>query len=569
MTLGSGETVGGVPSGPWRIRDGAPLPSHSGSVPAFLHQYLRMSSVRSFVRTHARSVVGGGLLILALGAYLIDWSDPPSLILFLGTLHPVVVHLPIGFLLLAALLEGLHRYDDRYAFVKPTISLVLALGALTAVAAAGAGWFLSLTGGYEGTTIWWHQWLGVGVAIGGVAAWGLERLARSETAALPRAESGYLAVLVVTVAALGVTGHLGGTLTHGSGFLTQYLPASVRAWTGGPAAARAGDLPVPIDSAVVYRDLIRPIFRDRCVECHGPNKREGDLRLDGPEHLEEGGESGPAVTPGEPEQSELLRRVTLPLYHDDVMPPEDHEPLSVERVELLRWWIANGASFEATVAELRGESTPPPVKTVLTRLSRPREEIKTGIYAEEVSPPDSSAIDELADAPFRIRKVARDEPFLQIEVRPVVDTVDAALLRRLEGLAPQIAWLDLSGTAVPASALEVVGTFPHLTRLYLRGASIEATGLPALADNTFLTYLNLVGADVSDDGLAHLASVSSLETLYLWQTAVSDAAVDSLRAQLSGLDVNRGATLVVHDSTRTDTVRTDTAGATRAVREGS
>lgn len=509
------------------------------------------------------------MLVLALGAYLIDWSNPPSFILFLGTLHPVVVHLPIGFLILAAILEGLCRYDDRFAFVEPTISVVLALGALSAVGAAGAGWFLSLSGGYEGGLVWWHQWLGVGVAIGGLAAWGLERLARSGSASPSFAELGYVAVLVVTVGALGVTGHLGGTLTHGSGFLTQYLPASVRAWTGEPAGGRMQDLPVPIDSAVVYRDLIRPIFRDRCVECHGPNKTKGDLRLDAPKHVEAGGESGPALKPGTPGQSEIIKRVTLPLYHDDVMPPEGHEPLSVERVELLRWWVIHGASFEATVGEMREESTPRPVKTVLTRLSLPRDEIETGIYAEEVAPPDSSLIDELAALPFRIRKVAQDEPFLQVEVRSSVDTVDAALLGQMEGLAPQVAWLDLSGTAVPASALEVVGTFPHLTRLYLRGATVEAAGLRALADNTFLTYLNLVGADVSDDGLAHLALVNSLKTLYLWQTAVSDAAVDSLRAQLPGLDVNRGATLVVHDSTRTDTVRTDTTGGRRAALEGS
>lgn len=526
-----------------------------------------MSSLRSLVPPRARSLIVGGFLLLTLGAYLVDWSNPPSFFLFLGTLHPLVVHLPIGFLILAAILEGLCRYDDRFSFVEPTISLVLALGALSAVASAGAGWFLALSGEYEGRLVWWHQWLGVGVAVGSLAAWILERLARAE-AALPSAETGYVVVLVVTVGTLGVTGHLGGTLTHGSGFLTQHLPASAQSWMGG-SPARAQEVPVPVDSALVYGNLVRPILQDRCVECHGPNKTEGDLRLDTRQHIEEGGESGPALEPGAPSQSELLKRVTLPLYHDDVMPPEDHDPLSVERVELLRWWIANGASFDATVAELKEEPPPPPVQTVLTRLSRPRDEIETGIYAEEVASPDSSVLDELAAAPVRIRKVAQDEPFLQVEVRPSIDTVDAALLRQLEGLAPQVAWLDLSGTVVPASALEVVGTFPHLTRLYLRRATIEEAGLQALENSSFLTYLNLVDSNVSDEGLARLASVSSLGTLYLWRTAVTDAGVDSLQARSSGLAVNRGATLVVHDSVRTDTVRTDTVGNRRAPPKGS
>jgi len=528
-----------------------------------------MSRLRSFVRTNARSLVGGGVLVLALGAYLIDWSSPPPFILFLGTLHPVVVHLPIGLLILGAILEGLCRYSGRFAFVEPTISIVLALGALSAVITAAAGWFLSLSGGYEGSIVSWHQWLGVAVSIGSVAAWFLERWVRAESTSVPFAETGYVVVLLGTVGMLTVTGHLGGTLTHGSGFLTQHLPSSVQAWVGGDGGARRADIPAPVDSALVYRDLVRPIFQDRCVECHGPNKTEGDLRLDGPEHIEDGGESGPAVTSGEPEESELLKRVTLPLYHDDVMPPENHEPLSVERVELLRWWIANGASFEATVAEMREEPPPPPVQTVLARLSRPRGEIETGIYAEEVSPPDSSVLDELATAPLRIQKVASDEPFLQVEVTAAVDTVGAALLRRLEGVAPQVAWLDLSGTVVPASALEVVGTFPHLTRLYLREATVEEAGLRALETNTFLKYLNLVGTNASDEGLAHLASVESLETLYLWRTQATDVGVDSLRARVSGVDVNRGATLIVHDSTWTDTVQTDTVGGPRAALDGS
>jgi hypothetical protein len=156
--------------------------------------------------------------------------------------------------------------------------------------------------------------------------------------------------------------------------------------------------------------------------------------------------------------------------------------------------------------------------------------------------------------------VASGEPFLQVEVRSAVDTVDAALLNPLEGVAEQVAWLDLSGTVVTASALEVAGTFPHLTRLALRGATLDEAGLRALENNPFLAYLNLVESNVSDDGLRHLAAVNSLQALYLWQSRVTDAGVDSLKARIPRLDVNRGATLVVHDSTRTDTVRTVALG---------
>jgi uncharacterized membrane protein/mono/diheme cytochrome c family protein len=519
-----------------------------------------MSRLQTFWRSYRRLIAVGALLVTALVAYAIDWSQPPRLILFLGSLHPVVVHFPVALLLLAALLEGLARYHDRFAFVKPTISIVLALGALGAAASAGAGWFLSLTGGYEGGLVSWHQWLGIGVAVGGAGAWWLERAARKAPPSVPFAEAGYVAVLSVTVVLLVVTGHLGGSLTHGSGFLTQHLPAPIQRVLGGPGAAPRSGALVPIDSALVYQDLVHPILQTRCVECHGPNKAKGELRLDGPAHIRAGGEGGAVFQPGDPEQSELIRRVTLPLYHDDVMPPDGHPPLSVEHVELLRWWIAHEASFETKVADIEEETTPTSVQTVLARLARPRDEIRTGIYAEDVAPPDSSVLDDLARSPLRIRRVASGEPFLQVEVRSAVDTVDAALLNPLEGVAEQVAWLDLSGTVVTASALEVAGTFPHLTRLALRGATLDEAGLRALENNPFLAYLNLVESNVSDDGLRHLAAVNSLQALYLWQSRVTDAGVDSLKARIPRLDVNRGATLVVHDSTRTDTVRTVALG---------
>lgn len=518
-----------------------------------------MSSRRSLLRTNRRLVAAGIVLMLALSAYLIDWSQPPGIIFLLGSLHPVVVHFPVGLLILAVVLEGLFRYNPRFSFVKPTIPIVLGLGALGAVVSAGAGWMLAVTGEYGGGLVEWHQWLGIGVAVGGVSAWLLEREARKASPLIPRAEAGYIAMLSLTAVLLVVTGHLGGSLTHGSGFVTQHLPAPIRTLVGGLGAARSADVPVPVDSALVYQDLVHPILQDRCVECHGPSKTEGELRLDSPDYIRAGGEGGAVVQPGEPEQSELIERVTLPLYHDDLMPPEGHAPLSVEHVELLRWWIANGASFEARVADMEEDRTPPSVQTVLTRLSRPRDEIRTGIYAEEVAPPDSSVLEDLARSPLRIRRIASDDPFLQVEVRAPVDTVDAALLNQLADVAPQVAWLDLSGNTVLAPALQVMGTFPHLTRLDLRGATIEEAGLQALERCTFLEYLNLVDSNVSDAGLARLASVKSLKTLYLWRTAVTDAGVDRLAARLKGLNVNRGATLVVHDSTRTDTIRTAAA----------
>src|SRR5689334_12919255 len=93
-----------------------------------------------------------------------------------------------------------------------------------------------------------------------------------------------------------------------------------------------------------YDRDVRPILADRCFTCHGPDakKRQADLRLDQRESA-----LALAIVPGEPDESELVRRIT---HHDagERMPPASSgkRPLSDAEKELLRQWIADGAVYE-------------------------------------------------------------------------------------------------------------------------------------------------------------------------------------------------------------------------------
>ncbi|MDA1178363.1 MAG: DUF1553 domain-containing protein [Planctomycetota bacterium] len=95
---------------------------------------------------------------------------------------------------------------------------------------------------------------------------------------------------------------------------------------------------------VNYLQQIKPLLASRCYACHGSLKEKSGLRLDTAKSMKQGGESGPAIVPGDADASEVIRRTTT----DDIserMPPEgEGEPLTVQEVELLRLWIANGAS---------------------------------------------------------------------------------------------------------------------------------------------------------------------------------------------------------------------------------
>ncbi|MCS7465931.1 PSD1 and planctomycete cytochrome C domain-containing protein [Stieleria sp. ICT_E10.1] len=95
--------------------------------------------------------------------------------------------------------------------------------------------------------------------------------------------------------------------------------------------------------SVDFAKDVYPILQRSCFECHGSEKQEAGLRLDRRHDLLESG----SVEPGNPQESELLRRVILPRGHDEIMPAIG-DPLSASQVDALRRWIAAGAVWPET-----------------------------------------------------------------------------------------------------------------------------------------------------------------------------------------------------------------------------
>lgn len=96
----------------------------------------------------------------------------------------------------------------------------------------------------------------------------------------------------------------------------------------------------PAAESIDFAKDVYPILQRSCFECHGAEKQEADLRLDRRIDLLNSG----SVEPGEPDESELLRRVMLPQGHDELMPAIG-EPLPAKQVAMLRHWITLGAEW--------------------------------------------------------------------------------------------------------------------------------------------------------------------------------------------------------------------------------
>ncbi|MCY7360362.1 MAG: ribonuclease inhibitor, partial [Rudanella sp.] len=284
--------------------------------------------------------------------FLLAPALPSDWILFFGHFHPLIVHLPIGFLLIAGVLE-VGRRLGKINMSDSTISVILFWSAVSATVACVFGYLLSLGGGYDAEILEEHQWQGIGVAAFAWVAWVMKSDRFGDR--IPLSSLLYAPALVLSIVLLMIAGHHGGSLTHGSDYLTQYTPEPFRTLAGIPPRKETEVAIKPIadvNQALVYEQVVNPILQARCVQCHNAEKSKGDLRFDTAEMLKKGGEDGPVFVAGKGLESQIVKRCLLPLEDDDHMPPKGKTQLTESQVSILTWWIDQGASFDKKVSDL-------------------------------------------------------------------------------------------------------------------------------------------------------------------------------------------------------------------------
>jgi len=99
------------------------------------------------------------------------------------------------------------------------------------------------------------------------------------------------------------------------------------------------------------------VLSTHCERCHGALKQKGGLQIIPLDQLFTGSEEYWVVQRGDPESSELFRRITLASSHDDIMPPEG-EPLNASEIEVIETWIRSGASTDVQSAGRQNRMRP-------------------------------------------------------------------------------------------------------------------------------------------------------------------------------------------------------------------
>jgi uncharacterized membrane protein len=440
---------------------------------------------------------------------------------FIGHFHPVLVHLPIGILMISIVFYFLSQ-KEKYKSIYPAIGVSLFLGMISAVVSCISGFLLSQTGDYDNQLAFNHQWLGIGTALLSILAYYFYKK-----------EKLFLKWIMLLLALLIIiTGHLGGSLTHGSGYLTSSLFNST-------AASNTTIKPLAnAQEAVLYSGIIQPILQAKCYNCHGPNKQKGKLRLDEQNFILKGGKDGAVIVAGNADESELIKRILLPKEDEDHMPPKEKSQLSQHDIDLIHWWVSGGAGFDKKVKDLTQPEKIKPALLALQSVATKEENKISDIPVKTVKKADEAAIQKLKALGVVVIPVAQNSNYLSANFITAIFTDKD--LQLLEPLKEQLIWLKLGNTKISDTGLITVSKLSNLAKLYLENTSITDKGIEALNSLSQLQYLNITNTKISAEGLMGLKNLKSLQQLFTYKTAVSVADYANLKEIFPAVQIDTG-----------------------------
>lgn len=471
---------------------------------------------------------------------------PPDFLLPFGPFHVVVQHLPIGLLFGVWVLECFARKTGK-GINAPLAWLHTALLLATAATIA-LGIAYQSQGGYGSEIDKHRQWgllFGAGLLASHLLFW-LDTIVRH---GLTRVF--YILTLTLTTVALVVSGHLGGELIHGKGFLlkpfekaaeqtVQPAPEKPPSPRENPAPAKSIDtvLPAPpkntleiqapaekarrpasqadAPDTVALFHAARTVFERNCFACHGSTRKKGGYRLDTRQALFTPGKSDIApILAGNPNQSHIIQRMTLPREHDEAMPPIEKDPVPASDIEAVRAWILAGAYWPTDV-EIRAA-------------------------ADSFKDHGNAATDQLLAAisatGVKAEYNAWGDDSVRIDLAVVHPGQLNSALEALRQFGPELVWLDTSNLELPDSFFEDLAGYASLQRLHLDGTNVTDDRLRHIGLLKQLQYLNLHNTRITDQSLRPIQYLPALRKLYLGATDVSEQAIDALRQARPGLQI--------------------------------
>jgi len=425
---------------------------------------------------------------------------------FFGRFHPLLIHLPIGFILLSLLLEFI-RYNDQ-SNRKKILSFVWFLSFISAALSAFMGWLLAQNGHYTDSQLSLHQWTGILLVLFTGMGWVFNLPKFIFPSVLHRMNKVIILFLLIFV------GHFGGSLTHGPSYLYDYAPTSIKTFLEKPYQSLSY-IDAPLDSVMVYEDLIQPIFDSKCMACHNDKIKRGGLSMNSYSSLIKGGKSGAAIVSKNLDKSLIFNRITRSQKEEKFMPPSG-VPITYEEIQLVEWWIRGGAEANLALGRLQPNQV---IQQLLLKRFSVDTRVKPWYETVQLEPLPESAYLAIENAGFSWRKLSDDNSLLDLRFQG--NEFSDKAIAALDEYAPYITWLNLSDSKLRGSQLKVLAKMLNLTRLGLQKNPLVSKDLNFLNSLEHLSVLNLHSTRVNNSIFEVVKRFPVLEKLFLWNTRVT------------------------------------------------
>ena len=434
-----------------------------------------------------------------------------------GRMHTLLLHFPIVVLIISVVL-GLLRFSATYnsnTIFEKLLTNFLLLGAILAGITVIMGLFLSREGGYLGDALFWHKWMGAGIfLLSSAMYWLRNKVWYKKTLAWCL---GSVMVIIIII-----TGHFGGVLTHGENFIIQPILSNIK------------EPLVPIDKAIVFDHLVKPIFDKKCASCHNLNKQKGELSFADTLSILKGGKNGKLYVSGDPQASLLFQRIHLPLEDEKHMPPSSKPQLSLDEINLLGYWIKNKASFTQKVTALPPNDS---LKVLAYKLLKGPAAIDE---TYDFNAADENKITNLNTDYRTIRPIANGSPGLDVRIFNK-EAYSLGQLEELNEIKEQVISLSLAKLPVKNEDLKKVVIFNNLRKLDVNFTEVTTKGLAVLSSLKYLQSLSLSGTKVSFSGLSEIiATLKNIKIITLWNTSLSASEIALLKKSFKNINFIQG-----------------------------
>ena len=441
---------------------------------------------------------------------------------FLGHLHPVFVHLPIGFLALAYVIQYLFKSNTEKSRL---IDFVLVAGIVSSLLAAFFGWMLSLSGGYEENLLDWHRYTAIAVCVVSIALLAYKKYKKEEYRT-PFYHAGFHLMML----ALLLAGHFGGEMTHGEGYL---FSAAIDTETGVVVEKQKMEKLTAASTVSVYDGIVEPVLAQKCMQCHNEKKKKGDFQMHTLEALMKGGKNGKAIVAGDLDHSEFIRRILLDKGDEKHMPPKGKSQLTQPEIDLLSWWVLHGVSTSQSVKEVSTNDT---IRKFLLDAGK---QTSAPAALDTIASADSASIEALKKINVAVVPLATGTHFLELNMVnvPSFGDKDAPLLQKI---APQVMWLVLADTKITDAGMEPLKSCSSITRLNIKNTAITNASISLIGQFKKLEYLNIVGTKIDDAGLLGLTPSTTLKKIYCWQSGITANGVMAFQKKYPNIAIDFG-----------------------------